>query len=142
MRSTTILAVISISLLALLLSGNAIPKDSPRVESVAQSAQSLRSAPEMKIVPQAIGTKGIEATTPRRAPTETIATIVQYDFDDGIGGPDTHGWTVIDKFAQKGTFFHVDDFVGLTGYAPLSGSKSLWCGVRPATEWCQWTSLP
>jgi hypothetical protein len=55
-----------------------------------------------------------------------------YNFDNG-GTPSAQGWTTNDLTAQYGVFWHVDDFAGLSGYGPLSGSKSMWCGVRPGT---------
>ena len=60
------------------------------------------------------------------------------------------GWTRVDNTAQKGTFFHVDDFAGLGGgvhggLMPLEGTKSMWCGVRPNTAdpyLCSWAYAP
>jgi hypothetical protein len=60
------------------------------------------------------------------------------------------GWTKSDETAQKGTFFHVDDFAGLGGGSyggliPLEGSKSMWCGARPSTTdpyLCSWYDAP
>jgi len=57
-------------------------------------------------------------------------TIRTYSFDTN-GNPSAQGWTTHDQTAQTGVYWHVDDFSGLSGYAPLSGSKSMWCGVRP-----------
>ena len=42
--------------------------------------------------------------------------LAEYTFDDGFGGPDAQGWTSVDMTAQPGTFFHVDDFSGLSGW--------------------------
>jgi hypothetical protein len=49
---------------------------------------------------------------------------------------DNEGWTGFDRTAQTGTYFHVDDFIGLgTGsfgrLVPIDGARSLWCGMRP-----------
>ena len=60
------------------------------------------------------------------------------------------GWTRQEYSAQKGEFWHVDDFTGLGGggggaLAPLEGTKSLWCGARPnpADPYiCLWRSAP
>jgi hypothetical protein len=57
--------------------------------------------------------------------------IVWYDFET----MNWQGWTRLDRTAQQGTFFHVDDFAGLGGgdfggLVPLEGTKSMWCGVR------------
>ncbi|HKW13963.1 MAG TPA: FlgD immunoglobulin-like domain containing protein [Candidatus Krumholzibacteria bacterium] len=57
-------------------------------------------------------------------------TIRTYSFDNA-GVPNAQGWTTQDMTAQYGVFWHVDDFAGLSGYAPLQGTKSMWCGVRP-----------
>ncbi len=53
--------------------------------------------------------------------------LVWYDFEIR----NWQGWTRVDETAQRGTFFHVDDFAGLPGYAALEGAKSMWCGARP-----------
>jgi len=57
------------------------------------------------------------------------------------------GWTTADMTAQSATYFHVDDFVtggALAGYAAIQGSKSLWCGARPANTaaLCGYVALP
>jgi hypothetical protein len=62
---------------------------------------------------------------------DTLA-IAFFDFEDGVGGPDPQGWTSVDWSEHDTVYFHVDDFVGVPGYAPLSGSQSLWCGAREA----------
>jgi hypothetical protein len=66
---------------------------------------------------------------------------VEYTFDDGLGGPDTEGWTTHDWWTNTEMYFHVDDFAGLDPpYAPLAGSQSLWCGVEAlADELCDAT---
>ncbi|MDD3641945.1 MAG: FlgD immunoglobulin-like domain containing protein [Candidatus Krumholzibacteria bacterium] len=59
------------------------------------------------------------------------------------------GFTVVDNTAQVGTFFHVDDFVGLGGgsygnlYAP-EGDQAMWCGARPGSDFymCSWGAAP
>ncbi len=78
--------------------------------------------------------------------------LVWYDFES----MNWQGWTTLDNTADIDTFFHVDDFAGLGGgdygglYA-LEGSKSMWCGTRPAEDarakapfWylCNWNNLP
>ncbi|MCU0639915.1 MAG: hypothetical protein MUF59_08605, partial [Candidatus Krumholzibacteria bacterium] len=75
-----------------------------------------------------------------------------YDFEQ----MNWQGWTVLDNTAQIATFFHVDDFAGLGGgswgglYA-LEGTKSMWCGSRPADDpraaapffyLCSWLNAP
>ena len=73
--------------------------------------------------------------------------IVSYDFEP----IDWQGWTRFDRTAQKGTFFHADDFDGLGGgdfgrLVPLEGTKSIWCGARPDDEpyeyFCTWQNAP
>jgi hypothetical protein len=54
--------------------------------------------------------------------------IVKYDFEVN----DWQGWTRFDMTAQRGVFFHADDFDGLgPGFIPLEGLQSMWCGARP-----------
>ena len=65
------------------------------------------------------------------------STLGEWDFDNGVL-PDPQGWTALDADAQRGTFFHVDDFAGLGGgqfggLVPLSGAHSLWCGTRTSS---------
>ena len=67
--------------------------------------------------------------------------LVWYDFEI----KNWQGWTREDQTAQRGTFFHVDDFAGLAGYAPLEGTKSMWCGARPNPAdpyFCSWAKAP
>ena len=71
--------------------------------------------------------------------------IIWYDFEQFAW----QGWTTVDNTAQGGTFFHVDDFAGLGGgtrgmLVPLEGTRSMWCGVRPGTDYylCSWGSAP
>ncbi|MCK4351517.1 MAG: hypothetical protein KAX13_11690, partial [Candidatus Krumholzibacteria bacterium] len=69
--------------------------------------------------------------------------IVNYDFEVN----DWQGWTRFDMTAQRGVFFHADDFDGLGGeFAPLEGSKSIWCGARPTDGpyeyMCGWMDAP
>lgn len=60
------------------------------------------------------------------------------------------GWTSVDRTAQVGTFFHVDDFAGLGGggsgrLVPLEGARSMWCGLRPGQTHpalCSYATLP
>lgn len=59
-----------------------------------------------------------------------FATLARYTFDNG-GAPDAQGWTTHDLTVQDGVYFHVDDFAGMAApYAPLAGTKSMWCGRR------------
>jgi len=60
------------------------------------------------------------------------------------------GWTVSDETGQRGIFYHVDDFVGvspgLNGHlVPIEGTKSMWVGCRPnGTDFyvCSWVNPP
>ncbi|MCX5754171.1 MAG: hypothetical protein NTW97_11120 [Candidatus Krumholzibacteria bacterium] len=72
--------------------------------------------------------------------------LVWYDFET----LNWQGWTRVDRTAQRGTFFHVDDFAGLGGgdfggLVPLEGTKSMWCGTRPNPSnsyLCSWAKAP
>ncbi len=48
------------------------------------------------------------------------------------------GWLTVDRTAQPGVYFHVDDYLGLppVDFAPLFGVHSLWCGIEPAPIPC------
>lgn len=73
--------------------------------------------------------------------------IVWFDFE-----PNTwQGWSRVDNTAQIGTWFHVDDFNGITpGYAgrlvAIEGTQSAWCGARPTDGpyeyMCSWERAP
>ncbi len=78
---------------------------------------------------------------------ETI--LAEWTFDNDQGEPDPQGWTTQDVTGQVGSFFHVDDFAGLNGGSfgrlrPLSGARSLWCGMRPTEDpaFCGYAMLP
>jgi hypothetical protein len=79
------------------------------------------------------------------AAVDTYA-VVNYDFET----KNWQGWTRRDCTAQRGMFFHVDDFAGLGGgvhglLAPIQGTKSMWCGVRPNPNdpyVCNWQDAP
>jgi hypothetical protein len=72
--------------------------------------------------------------------------IVWYTFEQ----MDWQGWTRLDNTAQRGTFFHVDNFVGIAPgvhnhFIPLQGTKSMWCGARPNPTdpyMCSWINAP
>jgi hypothetical protein len=71
-------------------------------------------------------------------------TIASYTFDDLIGGADLQGWLPIDLTDQT-VYFHVDDFAGMPPpWGALSGSQSMWLGLRddgqPPT--CSWPNPP
>jgi hypothetical protein len=79
----------------------------------------------------------------RAVATGTTTVIASFDFEDGMGGADAQGWQSRDATAPPDTFFHVDDFSGLDPeYAPLSGTKSLWCGRRNDTSSCSFATWP
>ena len=84
---------------------------------------------------------------PQLIPSASPVTYVvaEYDFEFN----DTQGWSTVDRTAQTGTFFHVDDFEGLGGgsfgrLTPLEGSQSMWCGARtaPPGQLCTYATLP
>ncbi len=67
------------------------------------------------------------------------------NFDDGTLSP----YVGTDFTAALGTFFHVADVTELDGGSsgnlnPLSGAKSMWCGVAAtsAAPFCGWATLP
>jgi len=72
--------------------------------------------------------------------------IVWYNFEQ----MDWQGWARVDNTAQKGTFFHVDNFAGISPgvhdlLLPLGGAKSMWCGARanPSDPYmCTWIFAP
>jgi hypothetical protein len=82
----------------------------------------------------------ILATAEQPAPTAraTVDSVVlaRFDFDDAQGGADPQGWTMHDRTAEyvDAPFWHIDDFAGLAGYAPLAGARSLWCGSRVSPD--------
>lgn len=74
--------------------------------------------------------------------------LASYTFDVGATC-DAQGWTVVDATAQIAVFWHVDDFAGANvnvgdSYAPLAGTKSLWCGIRATSTGfaCGYLALP
>ena len=74
--------------------------------------------------------------------------LASFSFDVGATCSQ-QGWTVVDATAQVGEFWHVDDFVGANvnpgdSLAVLAGTKSLWCGLRAATNGlaCSYLVLP
>jgi len=60
------------------------------------------------------------------------------------------GWTYVDRTAQIGNFWHVDDFAALGGgsngcLVPIQGLQSMWCGARPNVAdplLCTYAALP
>ncbi len=121
---------------------------------LAVSAADARRLPEpirTSELPTAVGPldgslPGTNDTRFALAATNTTV-LASYSFDVG-GTCNAQGWTVVDATAQIGTFWHVDDFAGANvsvgdSYAPLAGSKSLWCGARAApTDFCSYVALP
>ncbi len=68
---------------------------------------------------------------------------------DARGGPDPMDYTHVDLTTQLATFFHVADGVELDGgdngnLNPLSGLRSMWCGVDASTAapYCSYAALP
>jgi hypothetical protein len=77
------------------------------------------------------------ASFARRGLILTDQVLGTWDFEN----PPGQGWTAVDPTVQTGIYTHVDNFAGLAApYLPLSGSKSLWCGLRPGD--CQYLALP
>jgi hypothetical protein len=84
-------------------------------------------------VPTANPVTAAPAVNPALVVTDTFI-LADYDFDDGGGGPDPQGWTSADVTIGD-PYFHIDDF-NLAGppFAPLEGTKSLWCGQNATPE--------
>jgi hypothetical protein len=98
---------------------------------------------------EAGATDGSLAPDARFALAATNTTLLaSFSFDVGATCSQ-QGWTVVDGTAQVGEFWHVDDFVGANvnpgdSLAVLAGTKSLWCGLRAATNGlaCSYLVLP
>ena len=94
-------------------------------------------------------TDGSLVPLPRFALAAANTTLLaSFTFDVGASCSE-QGWTVVDGTAQIAEFWHVDDFAGANvnpgdSLAVLAGSKSLWCGVRAATNGltCGYAALP
>jgi len=89
--------------------------------------------------------EGLEAQALQASAAVDTYCIVWFDFEV----MDWQGWTKDDNSAQRGVFFHVDDFSGLGGgtyggLAAIEGIKSMWCGARPGSDWylCSWLAAP
>jgi hypothetical protein len=93
---------------------------------------------------------GIVRTPSRSAAGSDTTLLGFWNFESGTGACDPQGWTSVDRTAQIGDFFHVDDFAGLGGgdfgrLVPLEGAQSLWCGARPDAAnmfLCGYATLP
>jgi hypothetical protein len=93
------------------------------------------------------GYREMPGIVPASAAAADTYTVIWYDFEQ----MNWQGWTRVDNTAPADTFFHVDDFAGLGGgtygrLVPIEGTKSIWCGARPASSpgWytCNWGSAP
>jgi len=81
-----------------------------------------------------------------------IDTFVLLDVDFDLGPPvgtNYPGWSMIDVTDQLAAYFHVADGNELSGgtrgnLLPISGTKSMWCGVAASTAvpYCGYGSLP
>ncbi len=91
----------------------------------------------------AVARRDANAVPAVTAPGDSF-TLAEFTFDDSFGGPDPQGWIAVDISSPADTFFHVDNFAGLSGgYTPLEGSQSLWCGARPDTvRFREYATLP
>jgi hypothetical protein len=71
-------------------------------------------------------------------------TVASYSFDGVVGGADPQGWVPVDLTDQS-VYFHVDDFAGMPSpWGALSGSQSMWLGVRDSNDppICGWANPP
>jgi len=71
------------------------------------------------------------------------------DFTGGGGMPNPMGYSSVDMTDQMAVFFHVADSTELDGgesghLQPLSGRRSMWCGLSPTTvgPFCRYATLP
>lgn len=97
------------------------------------SATGKRSRADIQLLQSSSGVEpALHSGTPALMSPATGGTLQSWNFDLGNGDPTTQGWTSVDLSAQP-AYFHIDDFVGLPGMAPLFGAKSLWLG-RPACD--------
>ncbi|MFQ5510959.1 MAG: T9SS type A sorting domain-containing protein [Candidatus Krumholzibacteriia bacterium] len=113
----------------------------------ARRSRTRHKAPDLRGGGYRLQIKSNAGNRPPSGPAAASAAVdtfvlARFGFDTG-GTPDRQGWVRQDITSQD-TFFHVDDFAGLAGYAPLEGSRSMWCGVRPSTspKFCSWATLP
>ncbi len=70
-----------------------------------------------------------------------------YNFDASPTTCTAQGWTGVDLSTVSPLYWHIDDYSGLPAadYAPIRGSKSLWCGTRannPDGLVCSYESAP
>jgi hypothetical protein len=85
----------------------------------------------------------------RRSAAQETTWLAVYPFDS-YPHCLTSGWVSVDRTAQTGDYFHVDDFAGLGGGTygrlnPIEGSQSMWCGARPNSGdpvLCAYATLP
>ncbi len=98
------------------------------------STSALAKKPRIEIAP---GDASSGASLSVRGTTLTDQVLGTWDFES----PPGQGWTAVDVTVKPGIFTHVDNFAGMGApYLPLSGSKSLWCGLRGPD--CQYLALP
>ena len=114
----TLSAILAIAILATLIGATGAAREAAKPGLRMTRAES--EAPSSELVDP--GLRGLY----EEAAVDTYC-LVWYDFEIR----NWQGWTRVDETAQRGTFFHVDDFAGLPGYAALEGAKSMWCGARP-----------
>jgi parallel beta-helix repeat protein len=129
-----------LAILALPLLTTLVP--SPATARKTQGTHPGADAPGRRPVPAIAGDPTPSA--PRGAAIPDL-TLGEWDFEDGLGGPDPQGWTTHDRTVDDGAYAHVDDFAGLGGgsfgrLTPLRGTRSLWCGLRPTG--CTYATLP
>jgi hypothetical protein len=85
---------------------------------------------------------------PRGAAADTLV-LGSWDFNGG-GTCTSQGWTTHDLTVSASVMTHVDDFAGLGGgdfgrLHAISGSRSMWCGLRPGSldpVACSYATLP
>ena len=123
-------AILAIAILATLIGSTGAAREAAR-----PGLRMMREDPEAQL-PGLVdpGLRGLY----EEAAVDTYC-LVWYDFEI----KNWQGWTRDDQTAQRGTYFHVDDFAGLAGYAALEGEKSMWCGARKSSGdpyLCSWAT--
>lgn len=105
----------------------------------------VRNEPATSIAPPPGRASDTDLPGPLFTTAAATTTVIYSETFDSPGGCAAAGWTEVDLTAEDGIFFHVDDYAGLgAGFSPLQGTKSLWCGARPATSapLCHYATLP
>jgi hypothetical protein len=141
--------IICLTSLAIFLSSisinNSVPPVAAKKTATAPLQRESTPVPNVPLPPDLIGYGGGALRSAASADTF----LLHWATFDGPTGPDTMGYTSRDLTAQEAVYFHVADGTELDGgqfgnLLPLSGSKSMWCGLDASTAgpYCGYASLP